>query len=325
LWIGVLRVANLRIVSTDVVPARERFSFWSDTIQTWEQFARSRFALPHGRAFQGSLEYGNLGNLQLCRLKVGAHSVDRPQQKAWEKYSRNLAVVFQVKGRSYFEEDGTRISLSPGEWSISGMRSWSTLVFVPDRVEQLLLMLPDAHLQGIQIQENLRARSFSSRKGLGKLIYQLLNTTLVELPNLSEPSKRSVAATIRELLNYSLLEYAGDHPSVSFKEALYSRACAYVMQNVRDPALNIQQIAGALRCSKRYLHMVFANKGTSIGDLIWKARLEGSRSDLQNPVLSGRSITDVAFSWGFNNYTHFSRKFKDEFDMSPRSARAKGN
>ena len=103
------------------------------------------------------------------------------------------------------------------------------------------------------------------------------------------------------------------------------RACAYVMQNVRDPALNIQQIAGALRCSKRYLHMVFANKGTTIGDLIWKARLEGSRSDLQNPALSGRSITDVAFSWGFNNYTHFSRKFKDEFDMSPRSARAKGN
>ncbi|MGD0955266.1 MAG: helix-turn-helix domain-containing protein [Candidatus Acidiferrales bacterium] len=318
-------MASLRIVSTDVVPPRERFSFWSDTIQTWEQFVRSRFVLPHGRAFHGSLEYGNLGNLQLCRLKVGAHSIDRPQQRAWEKYTRNLAVVFQVKGHSYFEEDGTRISLSPGEWSISGMRSWSKLVFVPSEAEQLLLMLPDTHLHGIAVQENLRARSFSSRKGLGKLIYQLLNTTLAELSNLSENSKRSVAATIHELLNYSLLEHAGDHPSVSFREALHSRACAYVMQNVRDPALNIQQIAGALRCSKRYLHMVFANKGITIGDLIWKARLEGSRRDLQNPALAGRSIMDVAFSWGFNNYTHFSRKFKDEFEMSPRSVRAKGN
>jgi len=318
-------VASLRIVSTDAVPPRERFSFWSDTIQTWEQFAKSRFVLPRGRAFCGSLECGDLGNLQLCKLKVDAHSVDRPQQRAWEKYTRNLAVVFQVKGHSYFEEDGTRISLSPGEWSVSGMRSWSKLVFVPNRVEQLLLMLPDAQLQGFQVHENLRARSFPSRKGLGKLIYQLLNTTLAELPNLSETSKRSVAATIHELLNYSVLEYAGDYPSVSFKEALYSRACAYVMQNVRDPGLNIQQIAGALRCSKRYLHMVFANKGTTIGDLIWKARLEGSRSDLQNSALAGRSITDIAFSWGFNNYTHFSRKFKDEFDMSPRSVRAKGN
>jgi AraC family transcriptional activator of tynA and feaB len=318
-------VANLRIVSTDVVAPTERLSFWSDTIQTWEQFARSRFALPPGRVFHGSLEYGNLGDLQLCRLKVGAHSVDRPQLRAWEKYTRNLAVVFQVKGHSYFEEDGTRISLSPGEWSISGMRSWSRLVFPPNGAEQLLLMLPDAHLHGIAVQENLRARSFSSRKGLGKLVYQLLNTTLAELPNLSEPSKRSVGATIHELLNYSLLEYAGDHPSVSFKEALYSRACAYVVQNVRDPALNIQQIAAALRCSKRYLHMVFANKGSTIGDLIWKARLEGSRSDLQNPMLAGRSITDIAFSWGFNNYSHFSRKFKNEFDMSPRSARAKGD
>ena len=318
-------MASLRIVSTDVVAPTERFSFWSDTIQTWEQFTRSRFVLPHGSVFHGSLEYGNLGNLQLCRLKVGEHSVDRPQQRAWEKYTRSLAVVFQVKGHSYFEEDCARISLSPGEWSISCMRSWSRLVFAPDGAEQLLLMLPDAHLHGIPVQENLRARSLSSRKGLGKLIYQLLNTTLAELPNLSETSKPSVAATIHELLNYSLLENEGDHPSISFKEVLHSRACTYVMQNVRDPGLNIQQIAGALRCSKRYLHMVFANKGTTIGDLIWKARLDGSRSDLQNPALAGRSITDIAFSWGFNNYTHFSRKFKDEFDMSPRSARAKSN
>lgn len=314
-------MADVRMVSTALVPEKERFAFWRQAIQSREHLAKSRFTLRHGPAFHGSLEYGDLGPLQICRLKVGAHSVDRPRPQAWEKSARDLVVAFQVKGHAYFEEDGRRVSLSPGEWSLIGMRPWSRVVFMPNGVEQIFLTLSRAQLAGIRIPENLAARSFSSRKGLGKLLYQFLNATFTELPHLSEQSERSVVATVTELLNYALLEFLGEAAPVSAQEGLHARAQAYILQNLRDPALDVGQVAGAFHCSKRYLHKVFANKRTTISECIWKPRLEGCRADLQNPVMAGRSMTDIAFSWGFNNYTHFSRKFKEAFGMPPRGVR----
>ncbi len=314
-------MADVRMVSTAVVPEKERFAFWREAIQAREQLAQSRFTLRHGPAFHGSLEYGNLGPLQISKLKVGAHSVDRPRPPAWEKSARELVVAFQVKGHAYFEEDGQRVSLSPGEWSLIGMRPWSRVVFLPNGVEQLFLTLSRERLEGMCIPENVAARSFSSRKGLGKLLYQFVCATFAELPHLSEPSERSVVATITELLNYALLEFLGEAASVSAREGLHARAQAYILQNLRDPALNVEQVAGAFHCSKRYLHKVFASKRATISESIWRPRLEGCRADLENPALAGRSMTDIAFSWGFNNYTHFSRKFKEAFGMPPRLVR----
>jgi AraC family transcriptional regulator, positive regulator of tynA and feaB len=315
-------MADVRMVSTALVPEKERFAFWRQAIQSREQLAKSRFTLRHGPAFHGSLEYGDLGPLQICKLKVGAHSVDRPRPQAWEKYPRDLVVAFQVKGHAYFEEAGRRVSLSPGEWSLIGMRPWSRVVFMPNGVEQILLTLSREHVAGIHTLENVAASSFSSRNGLGKLLYQFVSATFAELPRLSPQSERSVVATVTELLNYALLEFLGDAPSVSAPEGLHARAQAYILQNLRDPALDVGQVAGAFHCSKRYLHKVFANRPTTISESIWKPRLEGCRADLQNPVMAGRSMTDIAFSWGFNNYTHFSRKFKEAFGMPPRCVRA---
>lgn len=315
-------MAGVRLLSTDVVPVKYRFAFWRDAIQARNDLASSRFTFRQRAAFRGSLEYGNLGHLQLCKLKVCAHSVDRPQSRTWEGNARDLVVAFQVKGHTYFEEGGRRISLAPGQWSLIGMRPWSRVVFMPNGVEQLFLTLPRTRLEGIRIPENLSARAFSSQEGLGKLMYQFLDATFSELSHLPERSEPSVVATISDLLNYALLEYLGDRPSASLPNALHARAQAYIIQNLRDPALDIAQIAGALRCSKRYLHAVFAHKGPTISEFIWKSRLEGCRADLRNPALAQRSVTDIAFSWGFNNYTHFSRKFKDSFGLPPRDVRA---
>ncbi len=315
-------MADVRMVSTALVPEKERFAFWRQAIQSREQLAKSRFTLRHGPAFHGSLEYGDLGPLQICRLKVGAHSVDRPRPQAWEKPARDLVVAFQVKGHAYFEEEGRRVSLSPGEWSLIGMRPWSRVVFLPNGVEQVFLSLSRAQLAGIHIPEHVAARSFSSRNGLGKLLYQFVSATFAELPRLSQQSERSVVATVTELLNYALLEFVGNARSVTAPEGLHARAQAYILQNLRDPALDVGQVADAFHCSKRYLHKVFANRRTTISESIWKPRLEGCRADLQNPALAGHSMTDIAFSWGFNNYTHFSRKFKEAFGMPPRRVRA---
>ena len=309
-------------MSTAKIAGTDKFAFWREKLRAWQQFSRLNIILPPSPAFYASLEYADLENLRLCKMKISGLTADRPQPRAWEHYNHALHVIFQVKGHAEFEQHGRKVLLSPGEWSISDTRFASRMSFASDGVEQLLLMVPEAQFQGIPIHDDFTARTFSSEKGMGRLLYEFLNSSFAELPNLSQQSERNVVATIRQLLACSLLDLLGDHPSTSFREALYLRARAYIIQNVRDPGLNVAQIASALHCSKRYLHMVFANKGITVDESIWRLRLEGCKSDLQNPALVNRSLTEIAFSWGFNNYPHFSRKFRDEFDVSPRSVRA---
>ena len=39
--------------------------------------------------------------------------------------------------------------------------------------------------------------------------------------------------------------------------------------------------------------------------------------ELKNPAQAQRTITDIAFSWGFNNGAHFSRVFREHAGLSP--------
>jgi transcriptional regulator GlxA family with amidase domain len=61
--------------------------------------------------------------------------------------------------------------------------------------------------------------------------------------------------------------------------------------------------------------MLFSDKGTTISDYIRHARLQNCRHELETQV--GKSITDVAFSWGFSSSSHFSRVFREHFGIVP--------
>jgi AraC family transcriptional regulator, positive regulator of tynA and feaB len=99
--------------------------------------------------------------------------------------------------------------------------------------------------------------------------------------------------------------------------ALYVRAQGFINEHLRDPDLSIDQISAALGCTKRYLHMLFSERGMTVSDYIWQARLQNCRQELENQC--GKTITDVAFSWGFSSSSHFSRVFRKYFGVVPSS------
>jgi AraC family transcriptional activator of tynA and feaB len=98
---------------------------------------------------------------------------------------------------------------------------------------------------------------------------------------------------------------------------MYIRAQFFIREHLRDPELSIDQISAALGCTKRYLHMLFSDRGMTVSDYIWGARLQHCRQELETQ--SGKTITDVAFSWGFSSSSHFSRVFRRYFGVVPSS------
>ncbi|AFL75354.1 helix-turn-helix domain-containing protein [Thiocystis violascens] len=98
-----------------------------------------------------------------------------------------------------------------------------------------------------------------------------------------------------------------------------------VQLNLRNPALNVDLIAGSLGLSPRQIHRVFSDEGISLMRWVWVLRLEQCYRELRQDASGKRSISDIAYTWGFHDQAHFSRAFRKQFGISPREARSQLN
>ncbi|GAA3222001.1 helix-turn-helix domain-containing protein [Actinocorallia longicatena] len=106
------------------------------------------------------------------------------------------------------------------------------------------------------------------------------------------------------------------------EQTLLARVREHVRQNLHDPHLDAASIAAAHNISRRRLYSLCAQAGISLEQHIIQRRLQGVRADLSRPTAAPRSIEAIARGWGFRNITHFNRRFRREFGMSPREYRA---
>jgi AraC-like DNA-binding protein len=97
----------------------------------------------------------------------------------------------------------------------------------------------------------------------------------------------------------------------------------YIARNLAQPDLSPSTIAAANHISVRYLHWLFEPTGITVSQYVIRQRLLRCRRELSSALMRNRTITEIAFSWGFQDVTHFSRRFKLEFGQSARDFRRK--
>ncbi len=90
---------------------------------------------------------------------------------------------------------------------------------------------------------------------------------------------------------------------------------------LRNPALSVHGVAERIGVTTRYLQLLFAEEGECASEYIRRERLRACLLDLRHVDFDHQSITDIAFSWGFNSAAHFSSAFRKEFGLSPRDYR----
>ena len=102
-------------------------------------------------------------------------------------------------------------------------------------------------------------------------------------------------------------------------EALVTRVEAYVRQHLADPALSPESIARAHNVSVRQLYKLWSARELGLAEWIMRGRLEGARRDIAKDGSAG--IAAVARRWGFTDSTHFGRRFRAAYGISPREWR----
>ena len=129
--------------------------------------------------------------------------------------------------------------------------------------------------------DKMSACKLSALTGTGRIAHDFVHAAFGEAAKLSANSAAGVAESLIDLLLLPLRE-ADTAFDRSGPEAMYVRAQAFIREHLRDPDLCIDQISASLGCTKRYLHMLFSERGMTVSDYIWRARLQHCRQELES-------------------------------------------
>jgi AraC-like DNA-binding protein len=100
-------------------------------------------------------------------------------------------------------------------------------------------------------------------------------------------------------------------------ETLLTRVRTFVQQRLADPELGPRMIAWHHGISVRSLYGLFHRSGSSLEQWIIAERLKRAHEDLASPQCDGLTIEAVARRWGFAQASHFSRRFREHYGVSP--------
>ena len=163
--------------------------------------------------------------------------------------------------------------------------------------------------------------------GVGALFAPLVRSLTAQADSLPAEVGPRLAANVVELLATALCEVtAGSAPQAAPRAAPRAahllRAQRYIAGHLADQDLSPTGVAQALRVSVRYLYLLFQAEGTSPARWILERRLERASRLLADSRQAGWTITDIAFSVGFKDASHFTRAFKNTHGCCPASTAA---
>jgi len=305
---------TIRSLSTSGLVPKQQIQSWSDALT--DLCGRFDVDPLEGSSLNARINYTTVSRLKLCQIEVSQHRIAHTAARARSSEHPYIKILFQTYGISYFEQDGRQIEIAPGDCLAYDVSCPHTIVS-PALTRHEVVIVPKELLRerGFRL-ERMSACKISARTGTARIAHEFTHAAFDEADRLSPNSAAGVADSLIDLLLLPLRE-ADAMFDRGGPEAIYVRAQGFIREHLRDPDLSIDQISAALGCTKRYLHMVFSERGMTVSDYIWRARLQHCRHELETQC--SKTITDVAFSWGFSSSSHFSRVFRKYFGVVPSS------
>jgi AraC-like DNA-binding protein len=314
--------AMSRLLCTTEVAERDRLAYWTDMVcDAYVQLECDPLA--GARSIDGEIAVDRLATLELSRVTSTAQRVRRTPAKIAGASEDYFLVSIQTQGRGRVSQDGRDALLEPGDFALYDSTRPYTLSFDAD-FQQYVLMLPGPTLRtALRETERLTATAVSGARGAGHLMINMIRTLAADIDTLAPESAAAVADSVTQILVAGLAALPAAHGKAPSRcQALYrEQVRELVRERLRDPALSVGLIASALRLSPSTLHRAWAGEACSLSDWIWSQRLDAARRDLCDPALAGRSISQIAFYWGFNDAAHFSRAFRARFGCAPSGLR----
>lgn len=305
-----------QLFTTDLLPASDRIDAWQWNAQ--KICGDCRIQLPKS-SFHGAIEIRHVGGLRLTRFSSSPLSFWKWPSETVNPDNRFCIVITQLAGIRRYVQNGNSLLLHAGDSTlIDSGRPWSSSCGTD--CARLYLRVPRWMMENrLQLREIPIGRRICGSEGLGATLFHLFQSLYEEAERLKEEEAAAALDAYFQILG-ACIGHAEPHEQ--HRAELRPRIQRFIDTHLSDPGLGPTEIAAAADISVRHLHRLFSSSSSTLGDCIRARRLECCRNDLANPRLRSKTITEIAFAWGFSDSAHFSRCFRRQFGMCPRIFRA---
>lgn len=274
-------------------------------------------------AFQGRIDWRQICAFQISDLELVAQRAVRTKRHVEAATDDLVQINFQLAGEGVVEQCGRTAITRPGEFVIyHSLRPYE--MRFGGAFRQISIEMPSELLRReFGSFEAFTAITISGSRGLGRFLYDFVRSLARDdLPFEARAASRIQSHVVDLLVTGLVAVQADEKPSgLARRERALSEVKRYIRANLRDPELSPRRVANAQNMSLRNLYLLFEQEDEPIARWIQNARLERSKADLEAHSHDNRSVSDIAFGWGFSDSAHFSRVFRQRFRMSPRECR----
>ena len=307
--------------ATTDIPSSGRRQFWQETVS--KTYFPLDLSFAEGSDFRGSLGARSLGPVSVSRNVSDGLLYRRHERHLLNEREESYLITVPELAEIRFAQDGKDVRCRPGAFLIE--RSHLPYEFSHrDPAALWVLKIPSAVLRArISRPERLATLQFDASRSVGALFVDTLRLTAARIEEIDEPAR---AVTGKHLIDLLAMAIESDERvmmghSSSVRNAHLLRCENFVRARLGDTRLTPQMVADGCGISLRYLHQIFEGEGSTVCAYIRNQRLLMCDAMLRDANCR-KSISEIAYQWGFNDQAQFSRNYRSRFGCTPSDVRA---
>lgn len=261
---------------------------------------------------------GMLGPLPVLEAVVPPVRIDqRPARGATVRRRRQL--VLHLAGHGHYRAADVTVAQAPGDVVVLADQE-PVEVTHPAGAHVVVLALPDGAAHGLAAPVQRLAGS------PGRLVARGVLGLVEEAPGLGAGLRAGLVHHVAGLVDLALADAAlaaGAPAARRCQPAALRRqeVLGWLEAHLTVADLTAEKAAASLGLSRRWLHALLEDAGTSFKAYVTRRRLEICRARLEDPALAHQTITAIALASGFDDLSTFYRRFRRHYRTTPKALR----
>jgi AraC-like DNA-binding protein len=288
-------------------------AYWNDVVCKHLVPAASHPSNPGN--FHGHFTAKSLAGLEVCEMSSPDHFWDRDAKCLRSGPNEDFILSVMVSGTGRLEQAGRQVLQRPGDIVLYDAARPFKYQLAPESV--VLLKIPREELSyRVPGAEFCTALRLAEGHSLVPVFANMVQAAMqINLSDGMQAAQTQFASSLLEMLSVIVQLQIGACTDRQRHSELLKKTKDYIDANLSDSTITVEAIAASQNVSARTLARIFAADGTTPMHWLGQRRLQLSYCTLKEGL--ARQVTDVAFRYGFNDVSHFSRVFKKTYGITP--------
>ena len=299
--------------STESVPGQNALAYWTELLS--QNIAEMRIESPLRLGYKASWERIGMGPIDLNFLDASPHRVMRTRAMAQRQRSAIYDLLYMEKGPADVRHCGATLHIPEGSFVLLDQFEPYELSFTQDH-RCLATHFDDRWLRRwVAYPRALAARPIGGEQPWAPPLAAMLRTISAGGLHGAALPRSVIADQFGAFL--ALMANEGAPQATRHQTELLTRLKRALQERFDDSTLDPAGLAREMGVSKRHLHGIFAQAGTTFGAELLEIRLSRAAQLLNDSRFASHRVGDIAWACGFADPSHFARRFREKFGASP--------